>query len=156
MYGGAPFCLQEEQMGDPRIKGQEIEVLLILNGVLQDTITDVRSFEFAPQLEIKEEGYLGEKTNRKDEIFNGVRGRMELHFENKDIFDLMKAVIDRAKRRTPGTQINIKATLNFPNGDRPRVIISDVSFGEIPVAFGARGDYGTVGLDFQSEDLNFL
>lgn len=143
-------------MGSPRIKGQEIEVLLILNGVLQDTITDVRSFEVAAKLETKEEGYLGEKTNRYDEIFNGVRGRMELHFENKDVFDLIESIIDRAKRRTPGTQINIKATLNFPNGDRPRVIISDAFFGEIPISFGSRGDYGTVSLDFQAEDVNII
>ncbi len=143
-------------MSEQRIKGQEVEVLLIVDGVVQDTITDVRSFEVAAKLEVKEEGYLGEKTNRYDEIFNGMRGRLELHFENRDVFDLLTSIIDRAKRRTPGTQINIKATLNFPNGDRPRVLVANAFFGEVPFNFATRGDYGTVGLDFQAEDVQVI
>lgn len=143
-------------MADQRIKGQEVEVIIIVDGEAQDTITDVRSFEIAVKTELKEEGYLGEKTNRYDEIFNGIRGRMELHFENQDIFDLFTSVKDRAKRRTPGTQINLKATLNFPNGERPRVFIPNVFFGEMPMNFGGRGDYGTVGLEFSAEDFDNL
>ena len=143
-------------MSSNRIKGQEVEILLVVDGQIQDTITDVRSFEVAAKLETKEEAYLGEKTNRYDEIFNGVRGRLELHFETASVFDLMKSIIDRAKRRTPGTQINIKATLNFPNGDKSRVLISDAFFGEIPIGFGSRSDYGTFGLDFQASDLAVL
>ena len=143
-------------MSDPRIRGQEVEVLLLVDGTIQDTITDVRSFEVAAKLEIQEEGYLGEKTNRYDEIFKGIRGRMEMHFENKDILTLMKSIINRAKRRTPGTQINVKATLNFPNGDRPRVLINNAFFGEIPLNFASRSDYGTASLEFQAEDLSII
>lgn len=143
-------------MADQRIKGQEAEILLVIDGETQNTITDVRSFEVAVKLELKEEGYIGEKTNRYDEIFNGMRGRMELHFENEDIFGLFQSIVDRAKRRTPGTQVNVKVTLNFPNGDRPRVLLSNVFFGEIPMAFGSRGDYGTVSLEFACEDFSVL
>lgn len=143
-------------MADQRIKGQEIEILLIVGGVVQDTITDIRSFEVAAKLAMTEEGYLGEKTNRYDEVFNGMRGRIELHFENKDVFDLLTSIVDRAKRRTPGTKINVKATLNFPNGDRPRFLISDVSFGEIPFNFAGRSEYGTMGLEFQAEDFDVI
>lgn len=143
-------------MSDQRIKGQEVEVSLIVDGEIAETTTDVRSFEFAYKLEQKEEAYLGEKTNRYDEIFNGMRGRLELHYENQDVFDIVKAIVDRAKRRTPGTQINIKATLNFPNGDKPRVLISDVFFGEVPFNFGSRSDYGAVTLDFQASDGTVL
>ena len=128
----------------------------MVDGEVASTTTDVRSFEFAYKLETKEEGYLGEKTNRYDEIFNGMRGRLEFHVENADFFDIIKSIVDRAKRRTPGTQVNIKATLNFPGGDRPRVLISDVFFGEIPMNFGSRGDYGTLGIDFQASDGNIL
>ncbi len=55
-----------------RIKGQEIEVRLIVDGVLQSTLTDIRSFEVTPKLEKLEEQYLGETTMRYDEIFNGL------------------------------------------------------------------------------------
>ncbi len=143
-------------MADQRIKGQEVETLIVVDGVVQENITDIRSFEVAAKLEIKEEGYLGEKTNRYDEIFNGVRGRMELHFENADVFTLIQSVANRAKRRTPGVQINIKATLNFPNGDRSRIQINDVALGELPINFGSRGDYGTLAVEFQAEDFNVL
>lgn len=143
-------------MADPRIKGQEIEILLVSKNQPLQTITDVRSFEMAIQTEILREGYLGETTDRRDEVYRGIRGRMELHFENDDIFNLIADVVDRARRREPGTKINVKATLNFPNGQRPRVLIPDVFFGEIPIGFGSRTDYGTLSLDFEAEDFRVL
>jgi hypothetical protein len=140
-------------VADQRIKGQEVEVLLIVNGQVQQTITDVRSFEVTPKFDKLEEGYLGETTDRYDEMFKGVRGAMELHFENQDIFNLVQSVLDRARRRTPGTIVNIKATLRFPNGQRPRVIIQDAFFGDMPINFGSRADYGTLKLDFESSNF---
>ena len=134
-----------------RILGQDVSVVLILNGQPLRTVNDVRSFEMTFQLETKSEGYLGETTNRKDSIFNGIRGKLELHFENEDVFTLIQAVIDRARMRTAGTTVNLKATLAMPNGDRPKVIISNVEFGEIPMNFAGRADYGSIGLDFEAE-----
>jgi len=143
-------------VADQRIKGQEVEVLLVVNGKVQSTITDVRSFEVAAQLEILREGYLGETVDRRDEIYRGVRGRMELHYENKDIFDLIQTFVNRARRAEPGTKVNIKATLNFPNGQRPRVLIQDAYFGEVPLSFGSRSDYGTMSLEFESSNFKAL
>lgn len=143
-------------MSDQRIKGQEVEVLISVGNVPQTTITDIRSFELTFQLEKKSEGYLGETSNRKDEVFNGIQGKIELHYENEDVLNLVKAIVDRAQRRTPGTKINIKATLNFPNGDRPRILLSDVSFGEIPMSFGSRTDYGTMSLDFEGTEYTVI
>jgi hypothetical protein len=143
-------------MADQRIKGQEVELLLVVNGVPQTTTTDVRSMEVAPKLEMLEEGYLGETSDRYDEIYKGIRGNIELHFENQDVFTFFQSVVNRARRRTPGTTINIKAALNFPNGQRPRIIIKDAYFGEFPIGFGSRQDYGTVRLDFQATDYSVL
>lgn len=139
-----------------RIKGQETEAIIVLNGTPQDTITDIRSHEFAFQLEILREGYLGETTDRRDSIFRGIRGRMELHIENEDIFDLIKALVDKARRREAGTKVNIKTTLNFPNGDRPRVLIPNVEFGEVPINFGSRSDYGTVTLEYEASEAQVI
>lgn len=129
---------------------------MVANGVPQTSITDVRSFDFEFQTEIQSEGYLGETTNRKDSIFNGIRGSMELHYENQEIFNLVKSIVDKARRRTPGSKINIKTTLNFPNGDRPRVLIPDVEFGPVPFSFGSRTDYGTVRLDYEASEATIL
>ena len=139
-----------------RIKGQEVEVLIVADGAVQDTITDVRSLEITLKTEIKEEGYLGETTQRFDEIFNGVGGRIELHIENSGIFSLFSLVIERARRREPGAKINIKTTLNFPNGEKPKVQLSDCFFGPFPFGFGSRGDYGTVTLEFACSDYKVI
>jgi hypothetical protein len=146
-------------VSEARIKGQEVELLLVKGGVPQASITDVRSFEIAAQLEILREGYLGETTDRRDEIYRGVRGRMEVHFEGAAIFNLMRGVIDRARRRSAAAideVINIKATLNFPGGDRPVILIRNAFFGEMPVTFGSRSDYGTLSLEFEAEDFTVL
>lgn len=135
-----------------RIKGQEVEAIIIVNGAPQRNITTIRNFEFAWQMEISTEGYLGESTDRRDSVFKGVRGSMEMHIENADIFSFMQQVVDRARDRSAGLRVNIKATLRFPNGDRPRILIPDVEFGEIPFNFGSRSDFGTVSLTFEAQE----
>ena len=139
-----------------RIKGQEVEVLIIARGVVQTNLTAVKSFSFTFQQEIKSEGYLGETTNRKDSIFNGIAGEMEYNFTDKAIFDLIGTITDKAQRRTAGIVINVKATMNFPDGTRARVIIPDVEFGELPVNFGSRSDYGAVRMPFEASNARVI
>lgn len=139
-----------------RIKGQEVEAILVVNGAPQLTTTDIKSFELTLQLEILSEGYLGETTDRKDSVFKGIAGSLELHVENQEFLKLFQTIVDKARRRTPGTRINLKATLNFPNGDRPRVLIPDVEFGELPLNFGSRTDYGAITLSFEASNMQVL
>lgn len=139
-----------------RIKGQETEVLLIADGQIQDTIDAVQNFEIELQLEILKEGYLGEKSMRRDEIFNGVSGKMDLHFSDQTILKLAANIIQRAQRRTAGYQVNVKTTLNFPGGDRPRIVLPNVSFGALPINFGSRQDYGKATLNFETSTGRFL
>lgn len=143
-------------MAETRIKGQEVEICIVSGNTPLETITDIRSFELTAQLEILREGYLGETTDRRDEIYKGVKGRMELHFENDDIVALTRQIIDRARRREPGLKINIKATLVFGNGDRPRINIPNAFFDAIPMNFSGRGEYGVVTLDFEAEDYSVV
>ena len=139
-----------------RIKGQEVEIIVVSNGVPLTSLTDIRSFNVTPRLELKEEGYLGETSMRFDEVFNGVSFDMELHFEDTGVLDFMQVVKDRATRRTPGTQINVKATLNYPNGIRTRIILKDCFFGDMPIGFGSRSDYGTFKVDGRSNDIQYI
>lgn len=143
-------------MSDQRIKGQEVSLMLIVGGEVQSTITDFRHFEVEFQTEIQKEGYLGETTDRRDEIFHGVRGKMELHYENQDVLKLTQAIIDRAQRRQPGLQINLRATLNFPNGQNPKVSIPNIYFGPQPYNFASRSDYGTLALDFEAASARII
>ncbi len=137
-----------------RLKGQEVELMLVEDNVPLTTIADVRSFEITAQLEILREGYLGETTDRRDTVYRGFHGRMELHFENRDVLDFIRRIIDKARRRTPGTRVNAKATFVFPGGDRVRLVFKDLAFGEVPIGFGSRTDFGTISLDFEGEDYN--
>lgn len=143
-------------MAQQRIKGQEVEVLLVVNGEVQDTITEVQNFSVTRELSTTEEGYLGEKSNRFDEFYNGYSGSMDVHFATPQVFDLMQSIQDRAQRREPGTVINIKATLNFPSGERRRVLMQDAYFDSIPMNFGGRGEYGSVSLNFKGADVRAI
>lgn len=139
-----------------RLRGDTVEVMLIVNGVPQTTITAIRDFSVIAQMEVLSEGYLGETTERKDSIYKGISGKMSVNPDTQDILKLQAALIDKARRRTPGTKINIKATLNFPNGQRPRVLIQDAEFGEFPFDIGSRKDYAKVDLTFEASEFVVL
>ncbi len=143
-------------MPSPRLKGQEVEIIVIAGGVPQTTVTTVRDFEVTFQTEVLREGYLNETTDRRDTIFRGMKGKMMLHLENADVFNLVQVIIDKARRRTPGVTINIKATLRFPNGDRPRVVIPDCEFGEMPLNVGSRSDYVSHTFDFEAAEAQVI
>ena len=143
-------------MAAQRLKGQEISCIIIQDSVPLEAITDIRSFEFSYELETKDDGFLGETTNRKDSVFKGISGRMELHTSNKSTFKLIAAAVDKARRRTPGTRINIKAAFNYPNGDRARITITDVEFGAFPINASSRTDFVTVGMTFVASEARVV
>ena len=130
-----------------RILGQNTVVSIIVNSAPQTEINSVRSFSFNYELELKDEGYLGESTNRKDSVFKGIKFDMEMHLANNAAFQLIKTAIDKAQRRTPGVRINVKTSLTWPNGDRAVVVFNDVEFGPFPVNTNSRTDYVTVKLE---------
>lgn len=134
-------------MPSQRILGQNVSIIIIQDSAPLQDLNCVRSFSWTYELEIKDEGYLGETTNRKDSVFKGVKMDMELHTNNNKVFALIQSAVDKARRRTPGTRINIKCSLTWPNGDVARVTFPDVEFGDFPISAGSRTDYVTVKLD---------
>lgn len=137
-----------------RIKGQEVSVLITAAGALQDSLTDIQNFEVEGEFEIKSQGYLGEKTNRKDEIYNGCKFSMEMHLHKQDWFIFQKQIKDRAQRNTPDVIFNITAVLAFPDGTTPTILISDAFFGPQPLNVSSRGDYVKVKLEGEAEDFD--
>lgn len=124
-----------------RIKGQSTQILIVVNGVVQKTITAVKSFSFSYEMKPDSQGYIGETTDRKDSTFTGVKFDLDCHHESKDILALADVIVNKARGRAPGTRINIKTSFDYPDGDRARVIIPDVEFDTIPVNVGSRTDY---------------
>jgi hypothetical protein len=139
-----------------RIKGQEVEIVVLQDGAPQDSLTCCRSVELTFKTELIEESYLGEKTNRYDSIFKGVSGKLEFHIETPEIFNVVQAIVDKAQRRTPGMRLNIKTTLNFPSGRKAKVLVADIEVGEMPINFGSRSDYGSFSLPFGASNGKFL
>jgi len=139
-----------------RIKGQEVEVLLVVDGEVQTSLTDIQSFEMMLDFETLQEGYLGEKNDRFDEIYKGVSGSISLHNSSPDTFSFFDTVKQRAQRQSPGTVVNVKATLNYPSGERRRVIVQDAFFDPMGIAFGSRSEYGSTKLDFKASEFRTL
>lgn len=128
--------------------GQDVNVNIVRAGVLEDTFTAIIKFHGEDAFEIIEKGYLGEKTNRHDMIFNSSKGSIEMHLQTQDWYRFKAAAKAKAKREQPDLQFNITKTIFFPNGDTPTVTFPDVSFGPMPEDVNARNDYVTVKLDF--------
>lgn len=133
---------------DPRLRGQEVEVRIFANGVLQDSITAVASFEETFKLEKKEDGFLGEQSNRYDDIFNGIDGRMEFQVNSADWMLFQNAIKLRAQRKQPGTVINMVRTDFYANGQTAIVTYADCKFGASPTSVAGRGEFVKVSLDF--------
>lgn len=139
-----------------RIKGQEVEVVVLIDGEPRDAFGFAQSLDFTFMTERKQDGFLGETTDRFDTVFHGVEGKTNHHFDSPEPFNIARAIINKARRREPGTQFNIRATLNFPNGQRARIIFRDVEFGAVPFSFSSRTDYGKVSIDFACSEAQVL
>ncbi len=140
-------------MSELRALGQDVQVMIIKDKTPMTTITAVHSFEASFKFERKEEGYLGETSQRYDEVYKGVEGKLDFHLEGPAAVLLMTAVRDRARSRRGGTKINIKVTVNFPSGDVTRLMLSDVRFADMPISFGGRLEYGVFSMPFACEDI---
>ena len=136
-----------------RIKGQEVSILITNAGELEDTLTDIQNFNMELELETKAMGYLGEKTNRQDSIFNGVKFDFEIHVHSEDVWSFLQSLHDKAQRITPDVVFNITGVFTYPNGDQPEILLNDVSFGAVPVNIGSRGDYVKFKMQGTCEDV---
>lgn len=144
-------------MANQRIKGQETELSVVVDGAVQSQLTDaIQSFEFTQEAETLEEGYLGEKSNRYDSIYKGYSFSIGLHNSSGGVFDFLNTLRDRDQRRTPGVVINIKTTLNFPSGERKRIILTDAFFDSAGLSFGGRSEYGTTTLTGKGTEYRVL
>lgn len=143
-------------MSANRIRGQETEIVVVQDGRIVSAFNYIRSHEITLAVELVEEHYLGRTTADFDSIFNGAKGKFDMHFDSPDVFIAIQAIIDKAQNRIPGTRFNVKTTLNFPSGRRARGTFGNVSWGEIPVNFGSRKDYGAISMNYGCSEPKFV
>lgn len=140
-----------------RIKGQEVVLDIISPNGRESTLGDVISASITYQLDILKQRLLGETTDRKDDIFRGLEGEMEVQLESRDALLFIDRVKNRATRRTPSSErFSVTMTLAFPEGGTARIQMSPVYFGNIPVNVGGGDEYVTLSLTFESEDGRIL
>lgn len=139
-----------------RLMGQDTDLVLEVGGQPVDAISTIKDFSFEFEQETKDEGYVGETTNRKDAIFKGVKGSFTMHLTTRAQIVWVQSIINKSRNRGTGPTVNLKTTLKFPNGDRVRYIFPDVEFGSFPFNVGGRSDFVSVKVDFVGSEGNPL
>jgi len=139
-----------------RLRGRDTEVLIIRDGEVESSIVDVKDFSLEPKQDVLSEAYLGSGSEMKDEDYKGAGFSLTLHVRSADPLNLVRRLIDRAKRKVPTFQVNIKTTLNYPDGTRHRVILPDCSFGAMPLNIGGKAEYATVTLNGEVDDFDVI
>lgn len=126
-----------------RARGQEVQLRVTLNGQIQRTFTAIENLTITPNIEMLQKGYLGDTSDRLDEIFKGCSVEWSMDPEGAEMFQLIDTIIDRASRRTAqsAVHVNVAALFNFPNGKRIRWTLADVKFGDIPVGVPGRDQF---------------
>lgn len=133
-----------------RLKGQETNLAFTDPDGDVEGLGSLKSFEAELDIQILEEGYLGETSNQYDEIFNGVGGNCEFHMQSTKWFEFTEKVQDRAARRSSASgKFSITSSFDFPNGDRARITFENVFFGPFPIRIPSRQDYVTVTLTWK-------
>lgn len=145
-------------MVQPRIKGQEVLATMSSSADGLQDLTARASLDLSISMEELEEAYLGETTTRKDNIFNGVSGSLEVHHENRRVFDFIERAVERAKRRGNAAldTFTLLVRFSFPNGDTVRLLFEDIYFGEIPINTPGRDEYVTSTIPFTAPDVRFI
>lgn len=142
-----------------RAKGQDVRVTFTSPDGTVDVINEggIKSAGIEFKMKLLDEGYLGETTNRKDDIFEGIHGQLEAHLTRPQYFAFIDAVVARSQRRSPAEGVfNMLMSISMGTGQRARISVEDVFFGPLPVDVGARDEYVSVKIEFESSGGRFI
>lgn len=125
-----------------RIKGQEVALSISIDGALQTTIDTIQSAELEWEMDLLEEGYLGETSDRVDSIYKLMRVNLEGHVSNRGYVELADAIVQRAQRRAGApVKIDVVGTFRFPDDTVLSILVPDVYFESIPLSIGGRDEF---------------
>lgn len=141
-----------------RILGQEVTVRVARGGAILSTITAIKDFSFTYESTVIEEGYLGEKADRKDDIFKGCSGSFTVHPEDSSFLELVDWIKRRQQRdpATLGVKINATVTFAYADGTRPRVMFPDMKFESTAINSPGRDQFVTGALSWKCSDAKLI
>lgn len=143
-----------------RLKGQEISIRVVQAGNVIETIDSVMNFDDSVDIEVRQDGFLGETTDRFDDVYKGHTGNFEIQVRRASWYRFVEAVIDKTTRRTPDVVFNVVRTDLYPNGDTMVKTYTDVHWGAIPTTVASKDDFVKAKLTFKCStapvDINAL
>jgi hypothetical protein len=138
------------------IKGQDTVIQVIKGGSVEKSLTSVKDFSIQFDISILSTGYIGETTERKDEVFRGVSGKITVDWTDPNIVDFVDSLVKRARRELPYFSVNIMSTITDANGDAKRIIIPDAFFENPDANMTGRDAYMETTLTFQASEYTIL
>lgn len=137
-----------------RVKGEDTNLTFSTPTGPAEGMDLIESWEATLQIEIMRQGYIGETTDRRDEVFRGCAGQCVLHMESAGYFRFTQLVQDRAQRRSPAAgKFNVTSSIKFNDGSRVRLTFEDVKFGELPLRTPGRSDHMAGTISWECETI---
>lgn len=138
------------------IKGQDTVLQIIKGGKVESSLTSVKDFSIQFDIDVLSNGYIGETTERKDEIFKGVSGKVTLDWTDPGVVTFQDNLVKRARRELPYFSVNILTTITDSSGSTKRIIIPDAFFENPDANMGGRDNYMETTLTFQASEYVIL
>lgn len=126
---------------EPRLLGTDVSIRIVRDGAPVTTITATASFNDEVKLEMKQDGFLGEPTDRYDTIHRGYGGDMEFQVNRHQWETDFLASVERRARREAFTTFNVIRTDRYSNGQNSISTYKDVAWGAFQRSTGSRADY---------------
>lgn len=139
-----------------RLKGQESLVRLIKSGSVVEELTDIQSAEFDFDLTLLSEGYLNERSDRKDDIFNGCSGSISMHIESRLYLNFISDIVTRAQRKVTMFKVDLITVLQFTDAESAKILFPDIRFGNFKQQISGRAGYTGLSLDWGSSTFQRL
>lgn len=136
-----------------RIRGQEIQIKVTSAGsVAAEVSSNIGSFNNEHGFAIKQDGFLGEPTDRFDQTIDAHSGDFEFQLNKASWVNIVKAIEKKAKRQDTTLVFNVIRTDIFADGSTNVYTWSDVSWGPISESVGGRAEFVKVKASFKTSD----
>lgn len=132
-----------------RIKGQEVTIIVSLDGEIREEISEITKFNEEDVFEIISKGYLGGLSEEKDMVFKGTKGSMDLDISSQKLLAFRQLVREKAQHIKPDLVFTISIVLSFSNGDTPTINYRNCAFGGFPMDISDRVQYVKCTINFE-------
>lgn len=143
-------------IGAPRLRGQEVQLLVLDGANRVEEIKAIGSYDVSSQLEIQQDGFIGETTDEYDFIYSGEKGSFKFQIHNAKWTKFRERIVAKARRIQPTLTFNIVRIQLFADGSSVTSTYVNVAFGEFAESGGSRKDFVSLNLPFACSEVDVL